>query len=147
MAEQPFLFRERLPSTTTLCAGGAALVEGPAPHSAPCVRYQQLEEASASLRERIRHLDDMVHCQQKKVKQMVEEVSPCERSRARTAACRGDPSALQLALPLSSVRCGSRVEVLRPLSSWPEGNFLACATSPTPRGLVIIPLIRSKCHN
>ncbi|KAK2103096.1 hypothetical protein P7K49_016952 [Saguinus oedipus] len=37
-------------------------------------RYQQLEEASASLRERIRHLDDMVHCQQKKVKQMVEEV-------------------------------------------------------------------------
>uniref|UniRef100_A0A8C2V5S9 Myocardial zonula adherens protein n=1 Tax=Chinchilla lanigera TaxID=34839 RepID=A0A8C2V5S9_CHILA len=36
-------------------------------------RYQQLEEASASLRERIRHLDDMVHCQQKKVKQMVEE--------------------------------------------------------------------------
>ncbi|OWK09439.1 hypothetical protein Celaphus_00006234, partial [Cervus elaphus hippelaphus] len=43
-------------------------------------RYQQLEEASASLRERIRHLDDMVHCQQKKVKQMVEEVSPCEGS-------------------------------------------------------------------
>ncbi|KAG8505278.1 Myocardial zonula adherens protein, partial [Galemys pyrenaicus] len=37
-------------------------------------RYQQLEEESASLRERIRHLDDMVHCQQKKVKQMVEEV-------------------------------------------------------------------------
>ncbi|XP_023490804.2 myocardial zonula adherens protein isoform X2 [Equus caballus] len=37
-------------------------------------RYQQLEEASASLRERIRHLDDMVHCQQKKVKQMVEEI-------------------------------------------------------------------------
>ncbi|KAJ8792838.1 hypothetical protein J1605_004023 [Eschrichtius robustus] len=36
-------------------------------------RYQRLEEASASLRERIRHLDDMVHCQQKKVKQMVEE--------------------------------------------------------------------------
>lgn len=34
-----------------------------------------MEEASASLRERIRHLDDMVHCQQKKVKQMVEEVS------------------------------------------------------------------------
>ncbi|XP_070278031.1 myocardial zonula adherens protein isoform X3 [Myotis yumanensis] len=37
-------------------------------------RYRQLEEASASLRERIRHLDDMVHCQQKKVKQMVEEI-------------------------------------------------------------------------
>ncbi|XP_058521772.1 myocardial zonula adherens protein isoform X3 [Ochotona princeps] len=37
-------------------------------------RYQQLEEESASLRERIRHLDDMVHCQQKKVKQMVEEI-------------------------------------------------------------------------
>uniref|UniRef100_A0A8D1KSR4 Myocardial zonula adherens protein n=1 Tax=Sus scrofa TaxID=9823 RepID=A0A8D1KSR4_PIG len=37
-------------------------------------KYQQLEEASASLRERIRHLDDMVHCQQKKVKQMVEEI-------------------------------------------------------------------------
>ncbi|KAM5293115.1 myocardial zonula adherens protein isoform 2-T2 [Ctenodactylus gundi] len=36
-------------------------------------RYKQLEEAAASLRERIRHLDDMVHCQQKKVKQMVEE--------------------------------------------------------------------------
>ncbi|VFV28214.1 grinl1a complex locus protein 1 [Lynx pardinus] len=40
-------------------------------------RYQQLEEASASLRERIRHLDDMVHCQQKKVKQMVEEKGVC----------------------------------------------------------------------
>ncbi|XP_030883643.1 myocardial zonula adherens protein [Leptonychotes weddellii] len=80
-------------------------------------RYQQLEEASASLRERIRHLDDMVHCQQKKVKQMVEEVSPCEGSRARMAACRGDMSAREPALTLSSVFRGSRVNVLRPLSS------------------------------
>ncbi|XP_045142407.1 myocardial zonula adherens protein [Echinops telfairi] len=43
------------------------------------VRYQQLEEASASLRERIRHLDDMVHCQQKKVKQMVEEIESLKK--------------------------------------------------------------------
>ncbi|KAF6130921.1 hypothetical protein HJG60_007867 [Phyllostomus discolor] len=42
-------------------------------------RYQQLEEASASLRERIRHLDDMVHCQQKKVKQMVEEIESLKK--------------------------------------------------------------------
>ncbi|XP_019513069.1 PREDICTED: myocardial zonula adherens protein-like [Hipposideros armiger] len=41
--------------------------------------YQQLEEASASLRERIRHLDDMVHCQQKKVKQMVEEIESLKK--------------------------------------------------------------------
>ncbi|XP_030047525.1 myocardial zonula adherens protein [Microcaecilia unicolor] len=37
-------------------------------------RSQHLEEAAVSLRERIKHLDDMVHCQQKKVKNMVEEV-------------------------------------------------------------------------
>uniref|UniRef100_A0A8C9I547 Myocardial zonula adherens protein n=1 Tax=Piliocolobus tephrosceles TaxID=591936 RepID=A0A8C9I547_9PRIM len=42
-------------------------------------RYQQLEEVSASLRERIRHLDDMVHCQQKKVKQMVEEIESLKK--------------------------------------------------------------------
>lgn len=64
-------------------AGVAALVQDPVAISSVRVRYQQLEEASASLRERIRHLDDMVHCQQKKVKQMVEEVSRCQRSRAR----------------------------------------------------------------
>ncbi|KAB1276950.1 Myocardial zonula adherens protein, partial [Camelus dromedarius] len=56
-------------------------------------RYQQLEAASASLRERIRHLDDMVHCQQKKVKQMVEEVSPWERPRAWDCRLCGDASA------------------------------------------------------
>ncbi|KAF7241600.1 Myocardial zonula adherens protein, partial [Varanus komodoensis] len=37
-------------------------------------RSYQLEEATASLRERIKHLDDMVLCQQKKVKRMVEEI-------------------------------------------------------------------------
>ncbi|KAM9183781.1 myocardial zonula adherens protein [Dugong dugon] len=42
-------------------------------------RYQRLEEASASLRERIRHLDDMVLCQQKKVKQMVEEIESLKK--------------------------------------------------------------------
>ncbi|XP_049761283.1 myocardial zonula adherens protein isoform X1 [Elephas maximus indicus] len=42
-------------------------------------RYQQLEEASAGLRERIRHLDDMVLCQQKKVKQMVEEIESLKK--------------------------------------------------------------------
>eukprot|EP00062_Callorhinchus_milii_P002305 gi/632939157/ref/XP_007907946.1/ PREDICTED: myocardial zonula adherens protein-like [Callorhinchus milii] len=36
-------------------------------------RSQRLEEETASLRERIRHLDNMVHCQQKKVKHMIEE--------------------------------------------------------------------------
>nr|XP_005998806.1 PREDICTED: myosin-1-like [Latimeria chalumnae] len=35
---------------------------------------QRLEEEATSLKERIRHLDNMVHCQQKKVKQMIEEV-------------------------------------------------------------------------
>lgn len=51
-------------------------------HSCPhidlaCVSFgvRPLEEVTASLRERIRHLDDMVLCQQKKVKHMVEEVS------------------------------------------------------------------------
>lgn len=63
----------------TSCAD-AVSVRGSLALSSICVRYQQLEEASASLRERIRHLDDMVHCQQKKVKQMVEEVSHCEGS-------------------------------------------------------------------
>ena len=89
-----------------------------------CVRYQRLEEASASLRERIRHLDDMVHCQQKKVKQMVEEVSPCGRPRARRAACRGDTSAREPALTLSSVFCGSRVNVAQReiSSSGPPGT-------------------------
>lgn len=98
-----------------------------------CVRYQRLEEASASLRERIRHLDDMVHCQQKKVKQMVEEVSPCGRLRARRAACRGDTSAREPALTLSSVFCGSRVNVLSPLSSWPRGKFPHLPPPPLPR--------------
>lgn len=57
------------------------------------LRYQQLEEASASLRERIRHLDDMVHCQQKKVKQMVEEVSSHRSLGPRTASCGGGKDA------------------------------------------------------
>ncbi|XP_078386438.1 myocardial zonula adherens protein [Cetorhinus maximus] len=35
---------------------------------------QKLEEEAASLRERIQHLDNMVHCQQRKVKQMIEEI-------------------------------------------------------------------------
>lgn len=96
-------------------------------------RYQQLEEASASLRERIRHLDDMVHCQQKKVKQMVEEVSHHETSRARILACCGDPSALEPDLTLSSVLRGSQVNVLRPRGKFP------CMS---PCGLVIIFLIR-----
>lgn len=67
----------------TLGAALVALLEDSLALSSVCIRYQRLEEASASLRERIRHLDDMVHCQQKKVKQMVEEVSPCERAWAR----------------------------------------------------------------
>lgn len=58
------------------------------------LRYQQLEEASASLRERIRHLDDMVHCQQKKVKQMVEEVSSHRSLGPGTASCGGEEIAL-----------------------------------------------------
>ncbi|XP_039627311.1 myocardial zonula adherens protein-like [Polypterus senegalus] len=37
-------------------------------------RSQQLEEEASSLRERIKHLDNMVHCQQRKVKQMIEEI-------------------------------------------------------------------------
>ncbi|KAM4747788.1 myocardial zonula adherens protein [Rhinophrynus dorsalis] len=37
-------------------------------------KSHHLEEAATSLRERIKHLDDMVHCQQKKVKQMIEEI-------------------------------------------------------------------------
>ncbi|KAH0619775.1 hypothetical protein JD844_014033 [Phrynosoma platyrhinos] len=36
-------------------------------------RTHKLEEVTAGLRERIKHLDDMVLCQQKKVKHMVEE--------------------------------------------------------------------------
>ncbi|XP_059808539.1 myocardial zonula adherens protein [Hypanus sabinus] len=37
-------------------------------------RSQKAEEEAASLRERIQHLDNMVYCQQRKVKQMIEEV-------------------------------------------------------------------------
>uniref|UniRef100_A0A8C4THX2 Myocardial zonula adherens protein n=1 Tax=Erpetoichthys calabaricus TaxID=27687 RepID=A0A8C4THX2_ERPCA len=37
-------------------------------------RSQQLQEEASSLRERIKHLDNMVHCQQRKVKQMIEEI-------------------------------------------------------------------------
>ncbi|XP_078097123.1 uncharacterized protein LOC144511023 [Mustelus asterias] len=44
------------------------------PDSGNIKRSQKLEEEAASLRERIRHLDNMVHCQQRKVKQMIEEV-------------------------------------------------------------------------
>lgn len=98
-----------------------------------CVRYQQLEEASASLRERIRHLDDMVHCQQKKVKQMVEEVSTCQRSwpgcflrwRHFSPAVRSD---------LSPVFWGSQWTRSDYLRLGPEGNFLICSP------LLIIPL-------
>ncbi|XP_038669096.1 myocardial zonula adherens protein isoform X1 [Scyliorhinus canicula] len=44
------------------------------PDSANIKRSQKLEEEAASLRERMRHLDNMVHCQQRKVKQMIEEI-------------------------------------------------------------------------
>lgn len=37
-------------------------------------RSQRAEEKAAGLRERIQHLDNMVHCQQKKVKNMIEEI-------------------------------------------------------------------------
>ncbi|XP_036399832.1 myocardial zonula adherens protein-like isoform X1 [Megalops cyprinoides] len=37
-------------------------------------RSQQLEEEASELRERIKHLNDMVFCQQRKVKGMIEEV-------------------------------------------------------------------------
>ncbi|KAJ8396639.1 hypothetical protein AAFF_G00014770 [Aldrovandia affinis] len=45
-------------------------------------RSQQLEEEASELRERIKHLNDMVFCQQKKVKGMIEEV---ESLRAKVA--------------------------------------------------------------
>ncbi|MBN3296299.1 MYZAP protein, partial [Amia calva] len=38
-------------------------------------RSRQLEEEASSLKERIKHLNDMVFCQQRKVKDMIEEVN------------------------------------------------------------------------
>lgn len=37
-------------------------------------RSQELQSETADLRERIKHLNDMVFCQQRKVKAMIEEV-------------------------------------------------------------------------
>lgn len=39
-----------------------------------CFRSKDLQSETASLRERIKHLNDMVFCQQRKVKAMIEEV-------------------------------------------------------------------------
>lgn len=39
-----------------------------------CFRSKDLQTETASLRERIKHLNDMVFCQQRKVKTMIEEV-------------------------------------------------------------------------
>lgn len=39
------------------------------------LRSQELRSETADLRERIKHLNDMVFCQQRKVKGMIEEVS------------------------------------------------------------------------
>lgn len=94
------------------------------------LRYQQLEEASASLRERIRHLDDMVHCQQKKVKQMVEEVSSHRSLGPRTTSCGGEKIPLQLTrdclkgqLPLCAVwtnDCSFLRRLFSRLKCWPS---------------------------
>ncbi|XP_063046049.1 coiled-coil domain-containing protein 6-like [Engraulis encrasicolus] len=53
-------------------------------HRDPAVikRERQLEEESSDLKERIKHLNDMVFCQQRKVKGMIEEV---EHLRAKVA--------------------------------------------------------------
>lgn len=40
------------------------------------LRSQELQSETADLRERIKHLNDMVFCQQRKVKGMIEEVRP-----------------------------------------------------------------------
>lgn len=40
-----------------------------------CFRSKDLQSETANLRERIKHLNDMVFCQQRKVKAMIEEVS------------------------------------------------------------------------
>lgn len=39
-----------------------------------CFSSKDLQSEAASLRERIKHLNDMVFCQQRKVKAMIEEV-------------------------------------------------------------------------
>lgn len=48
---------------------GIKLVDSPG-----CFRSKDLQTETASLRERIKHLNDMVFCQQRKVKVMIEEV-------------------------------------------------------------------------
>lgn len=45
-----------------------------------CLRSNDLQVETASLRERIKHLNDMVFCQQRKVKAMIEEVRRADLS-------------------------------------------------------------------
>lgn len=40
-----------------------------------CFRAEQLQKEASELKDRIKHLNDMVFCQQRKVKGMIEEVS------------------------------------------------------------------------
>lgn len=39
-----------------------------------CPRVEQLQREASELKDRIKHLNDMVFCQQRKVKAMIEEV-------------------------------------------------------------------------
>lgn len=42
-------------------------------------RSKELRDEAEGLRERIKHLNDMVFCQQKKIKSLIEEVRSSER--------------------------------------------------------------------
>lgn len=49
-----------------------------------CFRSKDLQDETAGLRERIKHLNDMVFCQQRKVKGMIEEVRRADLSAHRS---------------------------------------------------------------
>lgn len=57
-------------------------------------RSKELEREAVDLRERIKHLNDMVFCQQRKVKGMIEEVSMvyviCECETAQSQGFRSE---------------------------------------------------------
>lgn len=50
-----------------------------------CLRTEQLQKEASELKDRIKHLNDMVFCQQRKVKGMIEEVRAHNLLQKRTS--------------------------------------------------------------
>ncbi|KAK1160729.1 myocardial zonula adherens protein-like isoform X1 [Acipenser oxyrinchus oxyrinchus] len=85
-------------------------------------RSQLLEEKASSLRERIKHLDDLVHNQQRKVKQMIGEIENLKRQIEQKDMC-----IEQLLERVSVVDCENKelqdkVDYLMSLSNTPRDH-------------------------